>query len=161
MHFGQRLKDWRKKAYLTQEDLARAAGVSVPYVSNLERDFSANTRSGKPRPSEDLCERFAKALGVAEDDVRIAAGYAPKALTGKPQTVAELLSLLDKAGITTITFAEGVESLHDQPPEALQEILDAVRNAIELTLYKRLTSQEKTRNAARQSSPPLSANDPQ
>lgn len=52
-----------------------AAGVNVSYISNLERDFSANTRSGKPRPSEALCEKFAKVLDVDLSDVREAAGY--------------------------------------------------------------------------------------
>lgn len=75
MAFGDQLYRWRKAKGLTQQELALAAGVNVSYISNLERDFSANTRSGKPRPSEALCEKFAKVLDVDLSDVREAAGY--------------------------------------------------------------------------------------
>lgn len=77
MHFGKSLYTWRKAKGLTQEDLAVAVAVNVSYISNLERNFSATTKSGKPRPSEDLCARFAKVLGRELDEVRLAAGYAP------------------------------------------------------------------------------------
>lgn len=118
MTFGDSLRKWRYDARLTQEGLAKKAGVSVPYISNLERDFSANTRSGKaPRPSEELCTASAKALGVKEDEVRLAAGYAPSILyTGRPETLPELLNILDRAGVEGIMFADGIEAMQDETP---------------------------------------------
>jgi transcriptional regulator with XRE-family HTH domain len=79
MAFGEYLFRWRKAKGLTQQELAVAVGVNVSYISNLERDFSANTKSGKPRPSEDLCKRIARVLEVNLDEVRELAGYAPSA----------------------------------------------------------------------------------
>lgn len=77
MTFGRKLHEWRKAKGLTQHELALAVGVNVSYISNLERDFSATTKSGRPRPSETLCEKFSKVLGIPLDDVRLAARYAP------------------------------------------------------------------------------------
>lgn len=79
MAFGDQLYRWRKARGLTQQELATASGVNVSYISNLERNFSATTKSGKPRPSEGLCDKFAKVLGVSRDEVRSAAGYAADA----------------------------------------------------------------------------------
>lgn len=76
MSFGTDLKAWRKKAGLTQEELSDASGVSVPYISNLERDISHNTRSGKPKASEAVCEKFARVLGVDPEVVKASAGHA-------------------------------------------------------------------------------------
>jgi transcriptional regulator with XRE-family HTH domain len=77
MTFGSQLKAWRKAKGMTQPELAKAVGVNVSYISNLERDFSPNTKSGKPRPSEALVEKFSKVLEISLDEIRLAAGYAP------------------------------------------------------------------------------------
>lgn len=71
------LRNWRKAKGMTQLELARTSGVNVSYISNLERGFSANTKSGVPKPSEPLVERFSKVLEVDLDVIRLAAGYAP------------------------------------------------------------------------------------
>jgi transcriptional regulator with XRE-family HTH domain len=76
MTFGEFLKKWRKAKGMTQPELAKAAGINISYVSNLERNFSAN-KKGVPQPSRDLCKRFAKVLEVPEADVLLAANYAP------------------------------------------------------------------------------------
>lgn len=121
---------------MRQEDLAIAAGVSIPYISNLERDFSANTRSGKPRASEEMCKKLSRALGVTLDEVRVSAGYAPMSMSsGKPQTLAELIETLERMGIENIHFADH-DKLQDATPEELQEVLDAVKFAIEITISR-------------------------
>lgn len=76
MTFGVNLKKWRKAAGMTQPELAEAVDVNVSYISNLERNFSAN-KSGKPQPSRALCKRLARVLGINESEVMLAAGYAP------------------------------------------------------------------------------------
>lgn len=76
MSFGKQLFVWRKAKGKTQQQLADGVGVNVSYISNLERDFSANTKSGKPRPSVELCDKIAKFLEVDVSTVRVAAGYA-------------------------------------------------------------------------------------
>lgn len=81
--FGQRLKEWREAAGISQAELARRIEASATWVSNLERDFSPTAKGGKPQPSVETCDRIAHALGVRVAEVRIAAGYAPP---GKPET---------------------------------------------------------------------------
>jgi len=55
--FGDRLRQLRREADLTQEQLASAAGVSVDFLSLVERGINA--------PSFDNLEKLSKALGVS------------------------------------------------------------------------------------------------
>lgn len=54
---GQRIRDHRTRAELTQAELARRAGISKAYLSELEGE------SGR-RPSADVLLRIADALGT-------------------------------------------------------------------------------------------------
>lgn len=127
MSFGSDLKAWRKKAGLTQQELSEAAGVSVPYISNLERDFSANTRSGKPKASEVICEKFSRVLNVSLDDVLRAAGHAVK--IDNPM----IQDLLDTARTNTINepFTD------DERAEFREEMEYQISKAIERILARR------------------------
>jgi transcriptional regulator with XRE-family HTH domain len=58
--FGTRLKELRREKGLTQEALARAAGLSKGGVSDLEQDRRAS-------PSWDTVQKLAAALGAATD----------------------------------------------------------------------------------------------
>lgn len=138
MPIGEKLKLWRETARMTQKELADAAGVSVAYISNLERNISYNTRSGTPRVSEDLCRRFAEALQLPEDEVREAAGYLPRANYGKPNNLEELLTALDKLGVKGPIFYDE-QAVRDASPEVLESILNTVRLAVEIEL-NRLTN---------------------
>jgi PAS domain S-box-containing protein len=55
-NFGKRLRALRTAKHLTQALLAEAAGISVPYLSNIERGLAS--------PSFDVIARFCHALGV-------------------------------------------------------------------------------------------------
>lgn len=74
--FGPRLKELREKAGLTQEGLARAAGLSSSFVSKIEQ------RS--PDPSWTTVQALARALGVsceafgASDEVHTQGPPAPR-----------------------------------------------------------------------------------
>ena len=118
MSFGKQLKEWRKAKGLTQQDLATAVGVNVSYISNLERDFSANTKSGKPTASETLTEKFAKILGVEVDEVRVAAGYAPKNTPPVPKPILDALarsgSLSDKDAILIAGIIDQIEKQNNE-----------------------------------------------
>ena len=62
LHFqliGRRVHDFRMDRGLTQEGLAEAAELSVPYVSHIER--------GKKKASISTFIRLASALGVTVD----------------------------------------------------------------------------------------------
>jgi transcriptional regulator with XRE-family HTH domain len=53
---GRRLKALRKRAALTQEDLAERAGLNPKYISGIER--------GRENPTLDTLLRLARELGV-------------------------------------------------------------------------------------------------
>ena len=59
---GDTIRRLREKAGLTQEDLARRAAISQPYLSQLE--------SGRVKhPAVQIVQRLAKVLGVKIEDV--------------------------------------------------------------------------------------------
>lgn len=55
-NFGKRLRQIRRHKDLTQEQLAEAIGVSMAFVSNMERGVNA--------PSFETVEKLAEVLGV-------------------------------------------------------------------------------------------------
>ena len=61
--FGKRLRTLRKERVLTQQKLAEAVGVSVEFLSNVERGVNA--------PSFDTLEKLSKALSVPENELFI------------------------------------------------------------------------------------------
>lgn len=54
--FGKRLRQIRRSADITQEQLAEAVGVSVKFIGNIER--------GTASPSFETLEKIAEVLGV-------------------------------------------------------------------------------------------------
>lgn len=55
------IRAWRRYRDLTQQVLADAAGISVPYLSQIE--------TGQRQGSADVLVALANALGVAVDDI--------------------------------------------------------------------------------------------
>ncbi|MBD1212734.1 MAG: helix-turn-helix transcriptional regulator [Dolichospermum circinale Clear-D4] len=55
--FGRRLRQIRRLKNLTQEQLAEATGISVEFVSNIERGINA--------PSFDTLEKLTEVLNVS------------------------------------------------------------------------------------------------
>lgn len=126
----------RTAAGMTQSALAKRVGVSVSYISALERD-EPNAVDGSPRrPRVEKVEKIAKALNADMDEARLAAGFAPlHPRNGKPETLAELLDRLTELGVDNVHFADH-DALRDATPEELQDVLDAVQLAIEVTLRR-------------------------
>jgi len=58
--FGEKIRDLRKKAKLTLDQLAEMTGSSKSYIWELEN-------KNPPRPSADKIDRIAKSLGVTAD----------------------------------------------------------------------------------------------
>lgn len=58
---GKNIKKARKKAKLTQEQLAEKTGVHVSYISRIER--------GVVNPSTEVIENIVKALKVKSSDI--------------------------------------------------------------------------------------------
>lgn len=55
------IRVWRESRGLTQQQLAETAGISIPYLSQLE--------SGKRKGSTDVLSAIAKALQLSLDDI--------------------------------------------------------------------------------------------
>jgi transcriptional regulator with XRE-family HTH domain len=75
--FGRWLFENRKKSKLTQQDLANAAKCSASYLSMIERGAKHPQSDGPLRPSEEIVEALARALGRPTGEALLAAGYAP------------------------------------------------------------------------------------
>jgi transcriptional regulator with XRE-family HTH domain len=65
--FGQRLRQLRREKYFTHQRLAKAAGMSVDFISLLER--------GKTSPSLVTLEKLANALECPIKDLFDFEGY--------------------------------------------------------------------------------------
>ncbi|HET7173618.1 MAG TPA: helix-turn-helix transcriptional regulator [Nocardioidaceae bacterium] len=63
---GEFLKEQRRSARLTLRQLADQAGVSNPYLSQIERDLR--------RPSAEVLHQIAKALRISAEAVYLRAG---------------------------------------------------------------------------------------
>ncbi len=58
---GKRIREWRTRGEITQEDLSFCTGLSIPYLSEIE--------NGKRRPSVDSIVAIADALGITVDEL--------------------------------------------------------------------------------------------
>src|SRR5690349_5482435 len=94
MELGEVLRDRRKAAGRTIASVAVDAGLSVPYIANLE--------NGRGNPTVAALDRLATALG-AELEVRIGDSEPPAV----PSVGAELVSGSDRAGSVVALLAAG------------------------------------------------------
>ena len=63
MDGGNPIKTWREYRRISQQDMAEKAGISVPYLSQLE--------TGKRKGSMQVLTAIAKALGLSLDQIVI------------------------------------------------------------------------------------------
>jgi len=94
--FGERLRLWRKDAGLTQEELAKRIGKTKSHISNIERAQPHPESGAPPRPSLEVVDKLARALGRTVTEMREAAGYGlPKreAILQEPGEDAEIFFL--------------------------------------------------------------------
>ena len=90
---GDYLKEQRVAARLSLRQLAEQAGVSNPYLSQIER--------GLRKPSAEVLQQIAKALRISAEQLYIRAGIvSPEAGVGVPQERSVELAILGDAGLT-------------------------------------------------------------
>lgn len=65
-NLGEYLREQRRHAQLSLRQLAEAAGVSNPYLSQIER--------GLRRPSAEILQQLAKALRISAETLYVQAG---------------------------------------------------------------------------------------
>jgi transcriptional regulator with XRE-family HTH domain len=123
--FGQKLKQWREAANISQAELARRVEVSPTYISNLERDFSPTAKGGKPQPSVETCDKIARALGVKVAEVRLAAGYAPpSAAESRPREQTDQVKDREAEAIRT---GEMIQNWTELSPERQVQALEFLK----------------------------------
>jgi transcriptional regulator with XRE-family HTH domain len=90
---GDYLKEQRVAARLSLRQLAEQAGVSNPYLSQIER--------GLRKPSAEVLQQIAKALRISAEQLYIRAGIvSPENGFGVPQERSVELAILGDAGLT-------------------------------------------------------------
>lgn len=133
MTFGNWLKNKRAELRVSGAELERLSGVSRQYISNLERELVYEKTQNLVKPSVEIVDRLARALGVNGAEARLAAGYAADAgdevitLTVSPDLRVWLLrtdfSEEDRRRIEMVlrtsyeTAIAMINADHAQPPE--------------------------------------------
>ncbi len=85
---GDYLREQRLAARLSLRQLAEQAGVSNPYLSQIER--------GLRKPSAEVLQQIAKALRISAEQLYIRAGIvSPEPVPGAPERSVELAVLGD------------------------------------------------------------------
>jgi predicted ATPase/DNA-binding XRE family transcriptional regulator len=124
--FGSLLKQHRRAAWLTQEDLAERSGLSVRTIRGLERGEGHSPRS-------DTVDLLARAMGLSEEEHNLFAAatkrgsatapatvsepilpLAPTRLVGRERELAEVSDLLRRPEVRllTLTGTAGVGKTH-------------------------------------------------
>lgn len=88
---GDYLREQRTASRLSLRQLAEQAGVSNPYLSQIER--------GLRKPSAEVLNQIAKALRISAEQLYIRAGILSPAETGEGALTVELAVLADQ-GLT-------------------------------------------------------------
>jgi transcriptional regulator with XRE-family HTH domain len=79
---GAFIRDQRREASLSMRKLAEAAGVSNPYLSQIER--------GLRKPSADILQQLARALSISAETLYVRAGILERA-HGDVDVIGEIL----------------------------------------------------------------------
>ncbi len=80
---GDFIREQREQAQVSLRQLARLAGVSNPYLSQIER--------GLRKPSADILQQIAKGLRISAEQLYVRAGIL-ETRVGDPEVVAAILS---------------------------------------------------------------------
>jgi transcriptional regulator with XRE-family HTH domain len=80
---GEFIREQREQAQVSLRQLARVAGVSNPYLSQIER--------GLRKPSADILQQIARGLRISAEQLYVRAGIL-EARHGDPEVVAAILA---------------------------------------------------------------------
>jgi transcriptional regulator with XRE-family HTH domain len=80
---GEFIREQREQAQVSLRQLARLAGVSNPYLSQIER--------GLRKPSADILQQIAKGLRISAEQLYVRAGIL-EARKGNPELIAAILA---------------------------------------------------------------------
>jgi transcriptional regulator with XRE-family HTH domain len=80
---GEFIREQREQAQVSVRQLARLAGVSNPYLSQIER--------GLRKPSAEILQQIAKGLAISAEQLYVRAGIL-ESRHGDPELIAAILS---------------------------------------------------------------------
>jgi transcriptional regulator with XRE-family HTH domain len=80
---GEFIREQREQAHVSVRQLARLAGVSNPYLSQIER--------GLRKPSAEILQQIAKGLAISAEQLYMRAGIL-ESRHGDPEVIAAILS---------------------------------------------------------------------
>jgi transcriptional regulator with XRE-family HTH domain len=108
---GEFLRDQRKSAQLSLRQLAEQAGVSNPYLSQIER--------GLRKPSAEVLQQIAKGLRISAEQLYVRAGILDERTEGDLAVESALLADTaiterQKRMLLEIYRSFRAENLHDQ-----------------------------------------------
>lgn len=103
-NLGEYLRDQRRSAQLSLRQLAEAAGVSNPYLSQIER--------GLRKPSAEVLQQVAKALRISAETLYVRAGILDERERDELETRAVIL---------------GDPSINEQQKQVLLQIYESFR----------------------------------
>jgi transcriptional regulator with XRE-family HTH domain len=132
MNFGEWLRDHRKRADLTQRDVAKRAGLSFSYVSTLERKQPHTITGNQVLPTRDKVIALAKAVNGDANEALSLTGYA--AQTRKPKNLGELITALENLGLPVPQLFGGWNA--DEDGEGFQEALERIYLDLQLVMNR-------------------------
>ena len=100
---GNYIRDQRRSSQISLRQLARLAGVSNPYLSQIER--------GLRKPSAEILQQIAKALRISAEALYVQAGI----LEARPGDADTITAILGDTGLT------------ERQKQVLLEIYDSFR----------------------------------
>ncbi|WP_165984903.1 helix-turn-helix domain-containing protein [Streptomyces sp. YIM 98790] len=106
---GEFLREQRRQARLSLRQLAEAAGVSNPYLSQIER--------GLRKPSAEILQQIAKGLSISAETLYVRAGILDENMREERES--------ERPGVRDAVLAD--PSLTDQQKQALIQIYDVFR----------------------------------
>src|SRR5205807_571814 len=80
---GEYIREQREQAKISMRQLAQSAGVSNPYLSQIER--------GLRKPSADILQQIAKGLRISAEQLYVRAGIL-ESREGDPEVIAAILA---------------------------------------------------------------------
>lgn len=143
LSFGEWLRQHRKKAKMTQQDVASRAGLSFSYISTLERNQPHSLTGNPILPIREKVILIARAVGGDVDEALELCGYTSGEPQGKPRTLPELVAALERLGIEMPQFYGGIPN--DPEQEGFAEAVERIFLDIQL-VTNRLAKGRKVRH---------------
>jgi transcriptional regulator with XRE-family HTH domain len=116
---GDFIRDQREQAQVSLRQLAKTAGVSNPYLSQIER--------GLRRPSAEILQQIAKALRISAEQLYVHAGILEER-GGDPMFLAALLgdaTLTERQKQLLIEIYESFQRENEHAPKASHATTDS------------------------------------